>query len=110
LPRNWISFAGPLILSYGKTGFQKDLDYFFPFLKNFLSCFAPHYDVIMYCRCSGASHQFQDSLYHPMVNGRTVIPALRQPVPGENLLRVRAGCGLYSAAKEIKKTKNILTI
>ena len=40
-----------------------------------------------------------------MVNGRTVIPALRQPVPGENLLRVRAGCGLYSAAKEIKKNQ-----
>jgi len=30
----------------GETGFQKDLNYFLPFLKNFLCCVTPYNDVI----------------------------------------------------------------
>jgi len=30
----------------GKTGFQKDLNYFLLFLKNLLYCVTPYYDVI----------------------------------------------------------------
>jgi len=30
----------------GETSFQKDLNYFLPFLKNFLRCVTPYNDVI----------------------------------------------------------------
>lgn len=35
-----------LALFYGRRSIQEDLDYFLPFLKNFLCCIAPHDDII----------------------------------------------------------------
>ncbi|PKU49341.1 rna-directed dna polymerase from mobile element jockey-like [Limosa lapponica baueri] len=74
---SWISCVD-LTLFYGKTGSQKDLDYFLPFLQIFFFSVSLHNDVINVLQGS----QFQ---------------AYCTP------LQVKANYGLHSATKEVEK-------
>lgn len=54
------------ILFYGKTGFQKDLDYFLPFLKNFFGCIGLHTGIIDVLQVFCSFTLFQCSLGQSM--------------------------------------------
>lgn len=71
------SWAGGQVLDltflFSKTGFQKGSNYFLPFPKNFLCCFAPHNDVINTLQMFTSFPPCRCSLDKPMTNGSTVV-------------------------------------
>ncbi|GAB0183397.1 DNA mismatch repair protein Msh3 [Grus japonensis] len=71
-----------LALVYGQSGFQKDLDYFLPFLRDYFCCVAPYDDVINVLQVLWSLTLFQCSLDQPMANGGAVFSPLGQSVPG----------------------------
>ncbi|GAB0175750.1 hypothetical protein GRJ2_000040200 [Grus japonensis] len=89
---------------YGKTGFQKDLDYFLPFLKNFFCCVAPYNDVINVLQVLGASPRSSAVRISPwQMVGLCFHPWGSQFQAYWTSLRVKANYALHSATKGIEK-------
>ena len=70
------------VVAQGETGFQKDLNYFLPFLKNVLRGVTPYNYVIDVLQMFWSFTLFQYSLDQPVANGGTVFPPLGQSIPG----------------------------
>ncbi|GAB0204952.1 hypothetical protein GRJ2_002960800 [Grus japonensis] len=93
-----------LTLFYGKTSFQKDLDYFLSFLKNFFCWVAPYDDAINVLQVLQSFTLFQCSLDQPLADGGAYFHPWGSRFQGYwTPLQVKANCGLHSAAKGIEK-------
>ena len=84
----------------GETGFQKDLNYFLPFLENYFCSVVPHDVVVNVLQVFQSFTLFQCSLDQSMASGRAVFPRVGQSTPSV----------LHCAAKETKNTLAISVV
>jgi len=69
-------------LFYGKISFQKDLNYFLPFLKNFFCCVAPRDNVINVLQMCWSFILYQCGPDECIAHGGAAFPPHRQSIPG----------------------------